>query len=549
MAGKGKKLRRLGVASYVIVVAVLAMAFFGASALGVAGVGVSVPQLQDPSSLPSAPSTPQVSVPSVSTPSVPSVPSAPSVSTPSVSVPSVHSPSTGSTSVGSGGGGGGGSSSTSGGGSGSGGGGSGASGGGGGGQPASGGGASTSRGGAGALAKAAGVHSLAVERARTTRLRRAVKSMSGCLGSLPTMQRRVLGLRAGLAGPSLSRQAAARKLGISGARELGLERGGLRSLRGAARAGGCGGGSGSGSSGQAFQIATRSFPQLQPTAMLSNPAPLVSPSSLAGGSPRQGVKGDTASSGPAGPKAPDKATDSAGLTAAVVPASSGAAASNGWTPVIIFVALCLAALAAASVLAGRQMLGAGSGGPLHEPLSWLPFAAPDLPVGRREREAEPEPAAEPEPLAVPTVPAVPVAAAVAVAAPVNGNGNGHAVHANGNGNGNGHAAHTNGNGSGNGNGSASHSNGNGHAVLANGNGNGNGHAAHTNGNGSGNGNGSALHSNGNGHAVHANGNGNGNGHAAHEAVAAQRLGRPAAIVLSGLVSLGLSRAVLGRRRR
>ncbi|MFL5912640.1 MAG: hypothetical protein ACJ768_18995 [Gaiellaceae bacterium] len=501
----------MSVASFVIVVA---MALFGASALGVAGVGVSVPQLQEPSQLTSSAPTPQVSVPSVSTPSVPS---APSVSTPSVSVPSVHTPSV-STSIGSGGGGGG-SSSTSGGGSGGGGGGSGSSGapgsGGGGGQAVAGGGSSSSGGGSGALAKrASSAHALAVERSQSVRLRREVKNMSGCLGSLPTMQRRVLGLRAGLAGTALSRQGAARRLGISGARELRLERGGLRSLRGSARAGGCGG---SGSSGQASQIAARSFaiPQLQPTVMLSHPAALVSPGSLSG-SPRQGVKGESASSsGPEGPKAPDKATDSAGLTAAVVPASGSPAASNGWTPVIIFVALCLAALAAASVLAGRQMLGAGSGDGLHEPMSWLPFAGPDLPEGSAHKTAAMKEEA----------PAVPVVAPVAVVAQANGNGNGngHSAHANGNGNGNGHAAHVNGNG-----------NGNGHAVHANGNGsNGNGHAVHANGNGS----------NGNGHAVHTNGNGNG------ATVTATRLGRPAAIAISGLVSLGLSRVVLGRRRR
>src|SRR5205807_2099650 len=111
------------------------------------------------------------------------------------------------------------------------------------------------------------------EDVESRRLRTEVKQLSGCLGTLPSLQRRLLGLRAGLGGRALSRGAAARRLGISTGRARALERGGLRSLRSSARSGGCGGGASTGSFGgpQASQLASQgsTMPQLQPAVALS----------------------------------------------------------------------------------------------------------------------------------------------------------------------------------------------------------------------------------------------------------------------------------------
>jgi hypothetical protein len=76
---------------------------------------------------------------------------------------------------------------------------------------------------------------------REVRLRRAVRAVSGCLGSLAAAERRVLVLRSGLgAGPPRSRRAVARILDVRVPRVRRLERTGLRHARALARADVCG---------------------------------------------------------------------------------------------------------------------------------------------------------------------------------------------------------------------------------------------------------------------------------------------------------------------
>lgn len=76
---------------------------------------------------------------------------------------------------------------------------------------------------------------------REQRLRETVTRARGCLDDLPSGQRRVLTLRAGVgAEPARSRTSVARRLDVSVRRVARLERAGLRKLRSLARGGGCG---------------------------------------------------------------------------------------------------------------------------------------------------------------------------------------------------------------------------------------------------------------------------------------------------------------------
>jgi hypothetical protein len=78
-------------------------------------------------------------------------------------------------------------------------------------------------------------------RRRDRRLRRVVQRLSGCLGALPSIETRVLTLRAGgQARPSLSRRQVARRLDVGVHRVAAVERRGLDRLRDQARRGGCG---------------------------------------------------------------------------------------------------------------------------------------------------------------------------------------------------------------------------------------------------------------------------------------------------------------------
>jgi hypothetical protein len=73
------------------------------------------------------------------------------------------------------------------------------------------------------------------------RLRRAVLQLQGCLGALPSEERRVLTLRTGLDGGGVrSEGAVAGLLGVPISRVQRLERSGLHGLYAAAAAGGCG---------------------------------------------------------------------------------------------------------------------------------------------------------------------------------------------------------------------------------------------------------------------------------------------------------------------
>jgi hypothetical protein len=139
------------------------------------------------------------------------------------------------------------------------------------------------------------------------RLRSRVKREQGCLGSLPQTTQDLLGLRAGLDGPPLSRSDAAAELGLTRAGARQLEHAGLRELHVS-----CGGGSapagGGTSQGGAAQLRLVSLaegaPELQPATSLA--------SSTHGseGSDRRGsgdVKGVTATS-PRGARPPLSAT-------------------------------------------------------------------------------------------------------------------------------------------------------------------------------------------------------------------------------------------------
>jgi Sigma-70, region 4 len=69
-----------------------------------------------------------------------------------------------------------------------------------------------------------------------------VRRLSGCLGSLPTTERRVLVLRSGVgAGPPRTRRHVARALDLRVQRVRRIERTGVQHVRTLARTGGCGG--------------------------------------------------------------------------------------------------------------------------------------------------------------------------------------------------------------------------------------------------------------------------------------------------------------------
>jgi hypothetical protein len=124
-----------------------------------------------------------------------------------------------------------------------------------------------------------------------------VRSQRGCLDSLGSTTRRLLGLRAGLSGPPLSRGQAASRLGISGRRAARLERTGLRTLSVT-----CGGGEGGAAQSAPPRIArlTRAAPTLQPASFLpAASAPQLKPAvDLRKPHGRQAVQGTSSSSTP-----------------------------------------------------------------------------------------------------------------------------------------------------------------------------------------------------------------------------------------------------------
>jgi hypothetical protein len=512
MTRAGMNRRKLGRWIIASTVFAMAMALLVTNALGLGGVdSASVPALQDPSQLtgtvtsqvqvPSVPSAPTVSVPSapsVSVPSVPTTTSVPSLSGGSrtasgggsspASDPSASGPS-GPSSSGSGG------------------------------PYSAPGGPSGSSGGsgpAGALYKSAATPQAiarrqAQQRRQDRRLRREVKSMSGCLGELPAGQRKLLGLRAGLSGPALSQAAAARRLGISFTRAGSMERAGLRSLRGASRSGRCG----STASPQPFSGLVgpgSSTPRLLPAAVLARSSAVMGgakPAAPARKAPAPASGSSPQSSGSAPP------AQAAHTPRTGVASTAASRSSRSLSPALLLaLALLLVSFAGVMFLVRRRAWPPFAATGPAEPLSWTgPETAVAVADEPEEAETDAEPALEfefefePFPVAVPTA---------------NGNGKG---------NGNGHdsepehdhdrelvfapaAALHNGNG---------HS-GNGHSPNGNGpNGNGNGH-------------------NGHGHNGH-----NGQGHNGNGAHADRQ--RVAALAASGIVSLAVTRLVRGRRRR
>ena len=115
----------------------------------------------------------------------------------------------------------------------------------------------------------------AARRRDNRRLQRAVRNLQGCLANVTGLDRRVLVLRAGVGGrPAASRESVARRLGVSQRRVVRAERSGLRSLRGAARSGGC--------ESDAPPIVLGQMPWLMPMGSTSSGQPLLSMASLAG---------------------------------------------------------------------------------------------------------------------------------------------------------------------------------------------------------------------------------------------------------------------------
>jgi hypothetical protein len=82
------------------------------------------------------------------------------------------------------------------------------------------------------------------------RVRRTVRRFAGCLGQLPSRQRTVLTLRAGIGSqPPRNRRRVGLHLDLSAARVARIERRGLRALRALGRDGGCGAASGAAAAG------------------------------------------------------------------------------------------------------------------------------------------------------------------------------------------------------------------------------------------------------------------------------------------------------------
>ncbi len=349
---------------------ILAVAAGIGLALGVGNAGgddainTTVPQLQAPESLPQAPSVPDVpDAPSApQTPSAPEVPPAPKApsapsapAAPAADVPSVPETAGGSSGATAGGVGGDSTGST------------GASN-----ESASGGSGSASPRVRAARAKlrAAQRDARADRVKRERRLRTVVARLSGCLDLLPSREGRFLAMRAGVGGARpMSRRDAASRAGIPRTRADTAERRGLKRLRRAARAGGCG----AGSAGSTVALTGSAGPQLQPAVLMAPAPPLRDTAELS--RERQGVKGVSESSGTA-------AADAEEPRSLVTPISD---AIDGGTMAGWYVLLGAAVLVALLLLISRR--GRLRREPAYPtaPPEW--FMAPPVP------EQEPEPRA------------------------------------------------------------------------------------------------------------------------------------------------------------
>ncbi|MEA2478742.1 MAG: hypothetical protein QOJ07_664, partial [Thermoleophilaceae bacterium] len=238
--------------------------------------------------------------------------------------------------------------------------------------------------------------------ARERRLRARVRKLSGCLGSLSEQDRRVLELRAGLAGagPRTPAQVAA-ELGIDRGNYGRVERRALRRLGAAARSGGCGtavgGGAaptGPGGAAQARDMAAQiaSMPRLQPATLAGTPR-LMDPSALA---PRSGVRGARASGGTDAQPATEPARPQVGATIGRTARALVAAGSGDSFPALpwLLAAAALALVAALALTVRRRddHLAAATAAPPQSPATaispaperppvpaWAPPVAPPTP--------------------------------------------------------------------------------------------------------------------------------------------------------------------------
>jgi hypothetical protein len=176
-----------------------------------------------------------------------------------------------------------------------------------------------------------------------------VRRERACLDQLSMTTSELLGLRAGLSGPPLSRSEVASQLGLSGRRAARIERSGLRALHAA-----CGGSTGSGGNASSRAVPARlvslatGAPALQPAVYLpASSAPDLRPTGDLAHPPagQQGVEGATASSPPPSAAGPVQAT-------ATSAALGKDAAGNSVLPLVL--AFCLAALAALFLVGLRR---------------------------------------------------------------------------------------------------------------------------------------------------------------------------------------------------
>jgi hypothetical protein len=220
-----------------------------------------------------------------------------------------------------------------------------------------------------------------------------VRRFRGCLGSLPSDQRELLGLRAGLDGPPQSRSAAAESLGISTSRAARLERSGLSTLRGA-----CGSSGGGGVSAVVDAVVRPDgMPDLEPaTYLVASSAPdLESQSDLADGRKRgaQGVEGASESS----PSEEGAPSTSAAPAAAATPSPLG----DGGSAAVVWPWIVVAALIAAGMLVlllNRRRTAPATASPRNDRVTAATAVAP-VPAPTRAPEPEPQPQPEPQPTA------------------------------------------------------------------------------------------------------------------------------------------------------
>jgi hypothetical protein len=263
-----------------------------------------------------------------------------------------------------------------------------------------------SRGSNGANGTAAAGQDPAARRRDNRRLQRAVRNLQGCLANVTGLDRRVLVLRAGVGGrPAASRESVARRLGVSQRRVVRAERSGLRSLRGAARSGGC--------ESDAPPIVLGQMPWLMPMGATSSGQPLLSMASLAGDTDSEPSAGAVASVSRSSGDDKAGATESPGSTASAgterkpkrIAASTGDGTELLLPLLLTFVLLAL--LAAFALVRNRRSpsvaMAASAPAPPEAPVTPAPVAPvpPATPPAQEQPEPEPAPGDDPDPQAEP----------------------------------------------------------------------------------------------------------------------------------------------------